>query len=85
MFANKASHIDLCFMEFSIILFSSSDFLVSSKFSGSTEYIFAFGNFALIAVLTPAINPPPPQQHSTTSGLTLFSFNCSIHSKPVVP
>ena len=71
--AKSASQIELCFIEFEIIEFSLSDFLVSSKFSGSTEYILAFLNFSFIAVLIPAIRPPPPQQHKTMSGIT-FNF-----------
>ena len=35
--ANNASQIDLCFIELETILFLSRDFLVSSKYSGSTE------------------------------------------------
>ena len=58
---------------------------MSSKYSGSTEKILVFSNLALIAVLIPAINPPPPQQHKTISGVTLISSNCSIHSMPAVP
>ena len=35
--ANNASQIDLYFIELETILFLSKDFLVSSKYSGSTE------------------------------------------------